>query len=101
MDWLIKGYIKSLGVIENIWPVIYCELSNNNIIQLFYYILSIAKSLKKLDNHYNISKKGFTTLKIIQLIKPIIIFHIPSLFNLLKAMDAIFCISLYNLNIKC
>lgn len=42
------------------------ETDNDNIFQFFYCILSITRSLKKLDNYYNILKKGFTFFDIMQ-----------------------------------
>lgn len=76
------------------------KLANYNIIQFHYCILLTAKNLKKFDNYYNISKKGFTTAEIIQLMELIIIIYIPSLFNPLKIIGAVFYFGLYNLDIK-
>ena len=61
----------------------------------------MTKSLKKLDNHCNIPKKGFTALGIMQPIKPIPIIYTLSLFDLLKAISAAFVVDLYGLDIGC
>lgn len=76
------------------------KLANYDLIQFHYCILLMAKNLKKFDNYYNILKIGFTTAEIIQLIELITIFYTPSLFDPLKAIDAVFCFGLYNLDIK-
>lgn len=58
---LVSDCIKPLKVIKDIWLVIFYKPDNNDVIQIFNYILSIAESLKKLDNYYNIPKKDFTS----------------------------------------
>lgn len=79
--------------------MIYYELSNNNVFQLFYHILSIVKSLKELNNCCNIPEKNFTILEIIQLIEFIAIVLTLSLFNPLKTISMVFYIGLYSLEI--
>lgn len=58
-------------------------------------------NLRELNNRYNIAKNGFTTLGIIQLMKPIAIVYTPNLFDPLKAISAAFFTRLYDLNIRC
>ena len=96
----IGGCIKSLGVTKDVWPVIYQRPGNNDVIQLSYCILSLAESLRELDNYCNIPKKSSKAPGLIQAIESIAIIHIPSLFNPLKAIDAVFCVSLCGLDIR-
>lgn len=93
--------IKPSEVTKDVWPVICCEPGNNDVIQLFFCILSIMGSLKKLDNRCNIPKKSFIAPGVIQQIEIIAIVYTPSLFNLLKAISVAFDVSLYGLNIEC
>lgn len=98
---LVGGYIESLGITRDIWLISRHKMGDNDIIQLFYRILLTIRSLKKLNNYCNISKKGFTTLGVIQLMEPIAIIHTPSLFDPLKTIDAAFFIGLYSFDIEC
>lgn len=58
-------------------------------------------NLRELNNRCNIAKNDFTTLGIIQPMKPIAIVYTPSLFDPLKAISAMFFTRLYSLNIRC
>ena len=81
--------------------MIYYEPGNNNIIQLPYCILSMARSLREFDNHCNILKKGFTAPGIMQLMGAIVIIHSLSLFNLIKAISAAFYVGFCGLDVRC
>lgn len=98
---LLNGCIKPLKITEDVWLIVCCELDNDDIIQLSYCIMLTAKNLKKLDKCYNILKKSFTALGVIQLMEPITIINTPSLFNLLKAINAIFYVGFYGFDIRC
>lgn len=98
---LVGGCIKSLGVTEDVWPVIHRELSDDNVIQLFYHILLLAGSLKELDNYCNMPKNGFTIFGVMQPMDTIAIVYTLSLFDPLKAIGAAFYVGLCGFNIGC
>lgn len=97
----VGGRIELSGVTKDIWPVICHESSNDDVIQLYYYILLTTGSLRELDHHCNIPKKSFTIPKVIEPMKPIAIVHTSSLFNALKAINATFVVGFCGFNIGC
>ncbi len=57
--------IEPPGVAQDVWPSVCRKSDNDDIIQLFYCLLTMAESWSTHDHHCHKAKKHFTTPGII------------------------------------
>lgn len=60
----IRNDVKSPDVTKYVQPIVCFEPDNNNVIQLFDYIIATIRYLNIPHNYYDLTNKGFTAFKV-------------------------------------